>query len=142
MYFWTKEIEIKKLCILWACFGKHCTSMQFSSDGIAENCVLFTEFKILRCEYQHVVHGKFRSHLLEDTGVQRIRPATALLEKVSVVHNYNAQCYFTDAEQSVVEERECADKNTFSNMISPTTYILNRFYLGNHGSTLQMELHM
>ena len=80
----------------------------------------------------NVVRGKFQSPLLQDTGIQRIVPATALLEKVSVVHNCNAQCYFTDAEQSVVEERESTNrqKYIFQHDLSNKVYILNRFYLG------------
>ena len=107
--------------------------MEFSSDGIAENYVFFTEFKILRdMNTSNVVRGKFQSPLLEDTGMQQIIHAKALLEKVSVVHNCNAQCHFTDAEQSVVEERESIDrqKYLFEHDLSNKVYILNRFYLG------------
>ena len=41
--------------------------MQFSSDGVADNWVLFTEFKIVVDDNNNVVQEKFRSPLLEDT---------------------------------------------------------------------------
>ena len=106
--------------------------MQFSSDGVAGRWVLFTEFKTVRDDNNNVVHGKFRSPLLEDTEIQRIIPATALLQKVSVVHNCDCQCGFADAEQSVVEEREITNKERyiFQHDLSNKVYILNRFYLG------------
>jgi hypothetical protein len=62
-------------------------SVQFSSDGATENWVLLAKLKMLRDDANNVVHGKFTSPLLEEKEIKRLIPATALLQKVSVVHN-------------------------------------------------------
>ncbi|XP_028418045.1 uncharacterized protein LOC114542821 [Dendronephthya gigantea] len=94
-----------------ACFGKFCTSVQFSLDGVTENWVLLAEFKKKIDDNGNIVYGKFRSPLLEETETKRLIPSTALLEKVSVVHNCDYQCGFVDAEMPVVEEREVTNKD-------------------------------
>ena len=80
----------------------------------------------------NMVYGKFRSPLLEETDIKRLIPSTALLEKVSVVHNCDYQCGFAEAEMPVVEEREITNKEKFifEHDQSNKVHMLNRFYLG------------
>ena len=107
--------------------------MIFLSEGTVENWVVLTHFKTLKDNTNNVVHGKFRSPLLQDTGIQRILPAASVLQKVSVVHNCDyGQCTFTNAEQTVVEEREASSKERYVFQHDPSNkvYLLNRFYLG------------
>lgn len=86
----------------------------------------------MRDDDGNIVYGKFRSPLLEETEVKRLIPSTALLEKVSVVHNCDYRCGFVDAEIPVVEEREINNKERyiFEHEQSNKVHILNRFYLG------------
>ena len=123
---------LNKYTLFQACFGKFCTSMQFSSDGATENWVLLAELKMLRDDANNVVYGKFTSPLLEEKEIKILIPATALLQKVSVVHNCDYRCGFVDAELPVVEEREINNKERyiFEHDLSNKLYVLNRFYLG------------
>ena len=106
--------------------------MQFSSDKRIENWVLSTKLKMMKDNNGDIVQGKFGSPLLEETEEKRLVSATAILEKVSVVHNCDHRCAFMDGELAVVEEREVANKERYiyQHDFSNKVYLLNRFYLG------------
>ena len=63
---------LNKYTLFQACFGKFCTSMQFSLDGATENWVLLAELKMLRDDANNVVYGKFISPLLEEKEIKRL----------------------------------------------------------------------
>jgi hypothetical protein len=53
-----------------------------------------------------VLHGKFRSPILEETEGKALVRANAVVEKVNMVHNCDHRCAFTITDHHCAEERE------------------------------------
>ena len=129
-------------CLIQDCFGKLSLSVQFTSDnGKSENWVLLSELEVAKDEEENIIFGKFSSPLLSLTTVMRSVPSTALVKKVSVVHNCTNSCQFNMGEQQILEERELCSREgyIYQHDLSNKTYILNRFYLGESWKYIHIE---
>ncbi|CAB4015206.1 Hypothetical predicted protein [Paramuricea clavata] len=114
------------------CFGRFCTSVQFSHEEQPANWVLLTPYTPLRAADGDVLYGKFRSPILEETEGKALVRANAVLEKVNMVHNCDHRCAFTITDHHCAEEREMVttERCVFQHDMANKTYLINRFYLG------------
>ena len=108
-----KQLSSINFVSLQICFGRFDTAVQLSGEGSDKNWVLTTPIYPLKDELGHVIHGKFQS-------------------KVSLVHNCDGNCMYTNGAKQVVEERETitSERITYEHDYTNKRYILNRFYLG------------
>ena len=84
--------------------------MQFSHEEQPANWVLLTPYTPIRAADGDVLHGKFRSPILEETEGKALVRANAVVEKVNMVHNCDHRCAFTITASLIItacaEERE------------------------------------
>ena len=77
--------------------------------------------------------GSFQCPIVEKTKENIIIPSLQVIDKVCLVHDCgNGNCSFSQAENTIMVERECITKETFTYVHNTehNFFLLNKFHLG------------